>query len=368
MNRDRAFTLLEECGLDAVVATSYENLTYLSGAYIYTQRTVPTRMSAILLTRDGDAVYIFCSIEESQIRDQTWIRDLRGYREFAEDPMALLADLLREKKLDGKRIGLERAFLGADHVAAVERRGARAEYVDNRAYFKKLRMIKTPSEIALLERAATTTRKAVEAAFAAARPGDSEKKVANNILHHLFDMGCDETAFITLAAGPNGSRAHHLPDETKLEPGQVVRTDLGGFFSGYYSDLARTYVVGEPAAEQVETYRKLRRIYDQIIAQMTPGRRISDLYETCRHGFEREGLAFFMPHIGHSIGVELHEAPMVEPKETTVLQEDMVFNIEPFFRDSLGQGYHVEDLLLITAEGPRVLSGRLAPPDLPVIG
>ena len=368
MNRERAFSLLDECGLDAVVATTYENLTYMSGAYIYTQRTVPTRMSAILLTRNGDATYIFCSIEESLIRDQTWIDDLRGYREFAEDPMDILAALLREKKLDGQRVGLERRSLGADHVGKLELQGAAARYVDSTGYFKKLRMIKTEAEITLLERAATTTRKAVEAAFTAARPGDTEKRVANNIVHHLFDMGCDETAFITLAAGSNGSRAHHLPDESRLEPGQIVRTDLGGYFAGYYSDLARTYVVGEPSREQADTYRKLRGIYDEVIATMTVGRPVNVLYETCRAGFEREGLRFFMPHIGHSIGVELHEAPMVEPKEKTVLQENMVFNIEPFFRDAIGQGYHVEDLILITEDGPRVLSGRLAAEELPVIG
>ena len=367
MNRERAFSLMDECALDAVVATSYENLTYVSEAYIYTQRTVPTRMSAILLTRDGGATYIFCSIEDAQIRDQTWITDLRGYREFAEDPMTLLAALLREKKLDGKRVGLERRFLGADHVNKLEVEGAKTRYVDNSEYFKKLRMIKTAAEIALLERAATTTRKAVEAAFAAARPGDTEKRIANNIVHHLFDMGCDETAFITLAAGKNGSRAHHLPDESRLEPGQIVRTDLGGFFSGYYSDLARTYVVGEPSKEQAETYRKLRRIYAEIIAKMTVGRPVNELYETCKAGFEREGLAFFMPHIGHSLGVELHEAPIVEPKEKTVLQENMVFNIEPFFKDTQGQGYHVEDLILVTTQAPRILSGRLAPEELPVI-
>jgi len=367
MDRERVFGLMPQFGLDTVVATSYENLTYLSGAYIFTQRTVPTRMSAILLTANGDATYIFCSIEEIQIRDYTWIKDLRGYREFAEDPMDMLAALLREKKLDGKRVGLERRVLGADHVAKLERDGARASYVDTSDYFKHLRMIKTPAEIELLARAAMTTRRAVEAAFAAAQPGDTEKKVANNIVHHLFEQGCDETAFITLAAAKNGSRAHHLPDATRLERGQIVRTDLGGYFTGYYSDLARTYVVGEPTREQADTYRKLRRIYSEIIGNMTVGRPINELYETCRAGFEREGLGFFMPHIGHSIGVELHEAPIVEPKEKTVLQENMVFNIEPFFRDGQGQGYHVEDLILITPKGPRILSGHLAAEEIPVI-
>jgi Xaa-Pro aminopeptidase len=367
MNRERAFKLLDECGLDAVVATTYENLTYVSGAYIYTQRTVPTRMSAILLTNNGDATYVFCSIEEAQIRDQSWIGDLRGYREFAEDPMDILAALLREKKLDGKKIGLERRFLGADHVTNLEQNGAAAQYVDSTTYFKKLRMIKTDAEIALLERAATTTRKAVEAAFTAAKPGDTEKQIANNIVHHLFDQGCDETAFITLAAASNGSRAHHIPDQTRVERGQVVRTDLGGYFTAYYSDLARTYVVGQPTKEQATTYAALNRIYREIISKMTVGRPVNELYRICKEGFEREGLAFFMPHIGHSIGVELHELPIVHPKEDTLLQENMVFNIEPFYRDTLGNGYHVEDLIHITARGPRILSGTLAPEEIPVI-
>ncbi len=74
-----------------------------------------------------------------------------------------------------------------------------------------------------------------------------------------------------------------------------------------------------------------------------------------------------MPHIGHSIGVELHEEPMVQPREMTVLQEKMIFNIEPFLSDPEKNTYHLEDLLLVTKEGPRLLSGHLPPEEIPVI-
>jgi len=367
MNRDRAFALLDEVGLDAVVATSAPNLTYLSGVYVYTQRTLPGRMSAILLTRDADATYLFCAIDESLIRDRTWIRDLRTYREFVEDPAERLTDLLHEKKLEGKRIGVERRSLSAARLEQIEAGAPKALYLDSLEYFKRLRMVKTPEEVERLGLGASVTRKAIEAAFTAARPGDTEKRVANNIVHHMFQAGCDETAFITVATGLNGSRAHHLPDQTRLEAGQIVRTDLGGCFDGYYSDVGRTHVVGEPTREQSETYRRLHAAYREVIDRITVGRPLRELYETCRRGFTQRGLDFFMHHIGHSLGVEIHEPPMIEPTEEAALQENMAFNVELYHRDRAGQGYFVEDLVLVTTGGPQVLTGRLAPPDIPVI-
>lgn len=367
MNLKRALALMEEFGFDAVVATRYENLTYMSGAYVYTQRSVPTRRSAVVVTSNGDAAYIFCGIEETLIRAESWIKDLRPYREFAEDPIDMLAALLREKKLTGKRIGLERQFLGADLVDQLLREGPKASYVDNYEYFKKLRMIKEPGEISLVERAAIATRKAVEAAFADARPGDSEKQIADNMVYHLLKLGAGETALITVATGENGLVGHHMADETPIKPGQTVRTDIGGYFQGYYSDLARTYAVGEPTRQQIQAYRKLRRIEEEVIDSMVVGRSLREIYELCQDAFTREGLPFTMPHIGHSIGVELHEEPMVQPREKTVLQENMVFNIEPFLSDPEKNTYHLEDLLLVTKEGPRLLSGSLPPGEIPVI-
>ena len=365
---ERAIALMNELDLDAVVATSWDNLTHLSGAYVYTQRAIPTRRSALLLTRDGKATYIFCGIEDSLVRDQTWVEDLRGYHEFAEDPTDMLISLLHEKNLGGKRIGLERQFLGADLVSRIERGGSNATYVDNFDFFKRLRVIKTPAEIALMQKAATATRKAHDATFAAAKPGDTEKELANNLLHHLFQLGADETAFITVATGSNTTRAHHLADDTRIEPGQLVRTDMGGFFNGYFSDLGRTYVVGEPTKSQAEGYRKLRQLQEEVISHVTVGRRVSELFEICRKAFAREGLNFHMPHIGHSIGLELHEWPVIHPAEHAVIEENMIFNIEPVYVDEkTSELFFVEDLVCVTKDGPRLLTGGLAPPEIPVI-
>ena len=203
--------------------------------------------------------------------------------------------------------------------------------------------------------------------IAAARPGHTEKQVANDIVRHMFEGGCEETAFLTIATGRNASRAHHMPDATPLRPGEIVRTDLGGCFRGYYSDVGRTHVVGAPSPAQAETYRRLHGVYRGVLELMTVGRPISELYDACRDRSHGAGLPFFMHHIGHGLGVEIHEPPMVEPQERTLLQESMLFNIELYHRDGEGEGYFVEDLVQITAGGPRILTGSLAPAEIPVI-
>ena len=75
-----------------------------------------------------------------------------------------------------------------------------------------------------------------------------------------------------------------------------------------------------------------------------------------------------MPHIGHSLGVELHETPMIRPGEKRKLEEGMVINIEPLITDSAGETYHLEDLFVVTGNGPRLLTHGFAPRSIPVIG
>lgn len=367
MDVKRAVRIMNELDIDAVVVTRYENTLYMGGVYVYTQRTLPDRKSAVILTRDGEGIYVYCSIEDSMMRGVSWITDLRPYTEFVHDPMDIVADVLKEKKLGGKRIAVERQYIAASDFDTLVRKGPQADYVDAFGFLKKQKAIKTPQEIALMEKAAIATLKATEAAFTVARPGDTERQIAANIIHGMINLGADETAFITVAAGTNGSRAHHVATDARLTPGQVVRTDVGGYFGGYCSDLGRTYVVGEPTPEQAKAYRQVRGVEEQVIRSIAVGRPIRELYELCKKSFADAGMKFGMPHIGHSIGTEMHERPMIQPHEDELLQEGMIFNIEPFYAAPDGYGYFVEDLVLVTANGPKLLSGRLAPAEIPVI-
>lgn len=367
MDQGRAKKLMKDAGLDAVVVTRSEVLTYVTGAYVYTQRTLPARMSAALLTADGEATYVFCGIEDTLVQDQTWIKNLRPYIEFVEDPFVIMAEIMAKAGLNGSKIGLETQYLGYDQVKKIANQLPQATFVDNFDFLNRLKMIKTPREIELLGRGAVATRRAIESAFVMAKPGDTEKTIVNNIVGNLMALGADETSFLTVATGKNGSRAHHVAGDARLKDGEVVRSDIGAFFSGYYSDLGRTYVVGKPSSEQAHAFRALRAVQEEVILSMTVGTPVRDVFERCKAGFLKNKLEFWMPHIGHGIGTELHEYPILAPTCSETLQENMVFNVEPYYRSPTGEGFFSEDMVLITKSGPKILSAPLAPVEIPVI-
>jgi Xaa-Pro aminopeptidase len=116
-------------------------------------------------------------------------------------------------------------------------------------------------------------------------------------------------------------------------------------------------VVGEPTSEQEEIMVKLRATQDAGFAAIEPGRPASEVFEAVRAEFARQGLPFFMPHIGHGLGIGLHEFPMLEPQNHTPLEVGMVLNVEPMvvFRDQ-AECYHTEDLALVTPDGRELLT------------
>ena len=366
MDVDRARRYMREEGIAALVATSPENVHYTSSSYIYTLLLVRDRMAFTVVPVEGDATYIVAANEKHQAALHSWIDDIRTYVEFKDYPVDALIGVLREKGLGEQRIGMERTHLPSRYEEDLRIAFPKAEFVDCKRLLDRLRMIKTAAEIELLERAATATRKALESAFAAARPGDTEKSVANHIARNVLEMGADFIPFLSVKTGERFPTGHHLPGQTRLQPGNLIWCDYGALWNGYFSDLARTYAIGEPTKAQAENYANLARVYREVIRNVTIGTPIKRLYEICNEGFAATGVTLQMAHIGHSIGVELHEYPMISPADTYEVQENMVLNIEPGYTKG-GETIHVEDLVLATKDGPRILTGSLAPEEIPVI-
>ncbi len=139
-------------------------------------------------------------------------------------------------------------------------------------------------------------------------------------------------------------------------------------YGPFSSDFARTYSTGNPTALQRQTHAALVRAQRATLAAIGPGVTAEDLFHACREAFAREGLSFGMPHVGHSFGVELHEAPLLRPGEKARIRPGMVLNIEPITLDGAGGKYHTEDLVEVTASGFRLMTLGLAPEEIPVIG
>ena len=346
---------LAEQQLDALVAVSPWNVRYTAGTSFFTQRTIPERLALVVMMPGQEPTFIYCTIEDEEARGYSWITDLRGYTEFAEQPIAVLADLLRERGVARGRIGIEKRFLVAANYDELLEGLPDADVVAADPVFDRMRAIKTPAEIELLERAVLHTDAAVATAFEAARAGDTTRAIGDRMIAEAMAAGSTGLVHIVLGTGANLSNPHALPDDSRLEPGGVLRTDFGMFWDGYVSDIARTAFVAPATQRQIDDYKILEEIHQSVIAAMKPGVRAGDLYRLCADGFAKRGLPFTMPHVGHSIGLLVHEQPMLHPFDETPLAAGMVLMLEPPLIAPEGL-YHTEDMIEITATGHRVLS------------
>jgi len=346
---------LRENDLDVLVAASPWNVAYTAGTSFFTQRTIPERLALVVMARGRAPVFVFCTIEAEHARTESWITDLRGYTEFADRPIDVLADVVRELGAAGGCIGIEKRFLVAKNYDELHEALPDAAIVEGDGVFDRMKAIKTPEEIDWLRQTILWTDEAVATAFTAARSGDTERQVGDRMIAYCRDKGAGGLLHLALSTGPNLPRVHHEPDDTPLAPGGVLRTDFGMFWGLYVSDIARTAFVAPPRPGQRKTYQLLEEMHQTVIAGMNPGVRACDVYRLCAATFERHGQPFPMPHVGHSIGHSVHENPMLHPFDQTVLEPGMVLMLEPMIPTPEGP-FHTEDMIEITAGGHRVLS------------
>lgn len=342
--------------LDALVATSPQNVYYTAGTSFMTMKTIPERLGIVSITASGDPAFIYCTIEEGHAKGESWLTNLVGYTEFADRPIEVLARVLREQGASSGRVGLEKRYLATREYETLESLLPKAEFVAVDAVFDRMRAIKTPEEIQTLGNAALQTDTAIRTAFSQAAIGMTEQRVGELMIARARQLGGEKLSFQVLATGRNGFKIHAEPTQTALAQGDVLRTDFGMVWGRFYlSDVARTAFVGAVSAQQAEAYRTLETVHQDIIGAMKPGVKASDIYHRCVDGFERRGLTFGLPHVGHGIGVVGHEYPMLHPFEQAALEPGMVFMVEPGIM-AVDGFYHTEDLVEITESGHRIHS------------
>lgn len=368
-NIDAVSELLSTLDLRALVGMSPENFIYLSGSYIETTYYLRPRQAFAVFLREAAPFVLVCTMEESQVVEESWVKDVRNYVEFVHDPVARLAEELTTAGVIEGAVGIDLDFLPAADFERLRALLPAVEFINTTAAVADVRAIKLEAEVGSLEYAARQTHRAVLDAFEASALGDTEKAIANRIGCNILNYGADNLQFLYFASGSRTIHPHAYALEARVpREGDVIRIDVGGKYGAYSSDFARTYSAGAPTLEQRQTYAALVTAEENTIKAACPGMTAEDLFFVCRDEFARSGLVFHMPHVGHSFGIELHENPMLRPGNKTILRAGMVLNVEPGVRDDRGSLYHTEDLILITDAGHRVLTLGLAPKELPILG
>jgi Xaa-Pro aminopeptidase len=355
--RDGLRQVMKAHDLRAAVICSYQGVSYLAGTNILTQVSLPDRLAFCVCFDDGATTLVVCSIETSMVRTQTDVTDLVEYTEFADDPTTVLAKLLDDRGVTAGRIGIEGRRLQSRSADILRKSAPGLTLVSIDDEVEELQTVKSSSEIEMLRQAGQRTLAAVLAGVSQAAPGESEQSLCAKIGSGMYNGG-GMPVFTFFSTGERALGAHMEPIDRPLTEGELWRIDLGGrFYELMNSDLARTGVVGEPTAEQEDILQNLLATQAAGFAALEPGRPASDVFEAVRGEFARRDMDFLMPHVGHGIGIGLHEFPILQPANHAPLEVGTVVNVEPMFKvPARGECYHVEDLAVVTEDGFELLT------------
>src|SRR5947208_7214172 len=356
---DRARGELKARGLDLLIATPSTNYEYLTG---YNPGR-SERLIALLLPVVGAPAIVCPSFEVERIKRHSLVTELHGWEE-QEDPHALVRETVRRLRL-GSGAGGGTIALESSSAYQMFLRLGRAlpgwKFVDAGPVTDRLRVIKSPEEVALLRRAIAITLDAMAATFAQLAVGSTEVQVAQTLSREMERRGAPGGGLGPF--GPSSALPHGGPAGPKLERETVVLSDPGSGDPRYDSDITRTTWFGDsPSAE----FRKVfNLVHDAQTAAMQLGR---PLYTQCQE-MDRAARTVirdggygpcFTHRLGHGLGMDGHEPPYLVEGNETRLEPGMVFTIEPGIYQLGKFGVRIEDDCLMTDTGVEVLSHRVA--------
>jgi Xaa-Pro aminopeptidase len=380
---ERLQAQLQKRGLDGYVATTYQGVYYTSGIRSATLKIFPRDAQVYAVVRTdavsrplivagrGDMDTVAASGERFQgigygkffrsvgadVRLTDVERRLVSWgidKEPAASSGDALAEALNALELGSASVGFEELNAGVQETV----RGAlpSVELVAAPDALKDARLLKTRIEQDLLGRAATITERAIGAAAAGAREGVTEKEMLVTFHRYLVEHGADPVlAFIRF--GRNGGVSQVAPTDTKLARGDLIWFDVCAEFEGYKSDIARTFALGDPGSRALDYYGALKVAEDVMINAARPGRRASEIFDLCVQAARDAGIPNYRRHhVGHAIGLDVYETPLLAPGHETVLQEEMVLNVEaPYYEVGFG-ALHVEDPIVVRTNGGHLLT------------
>ena len=225
--------------------------------------------------------------------------------------------------------------------------------------FVELRRAKDDDEIAVIERAVAIADRALAAVCPQIEAGCTERDVRDELDYTMRRLGADGPSYDTIvASGPvNSARPHHRATDRQLEVGDALVVDVGALVDGYHSDLTRTFFIGECPDELRRRYDLVRQSQNDGILRVGPGVPCRDVDEACRKVFRAAELEDDFVHgTGHGVGLVIHEEPFLGRTSGSSLRARDVVTVEPgLYRVGIG-GIRIEDLLVVSEVGSRVLS------------
>jgi len=335
-------TDLAEANLDAMLIVNQANIRYLSN---YT----------------GDEAFLFISRGRSIL-----ITDFRYMEQAAQEcpdyqiilhrhPAPPLTTIVNNLCVEQcvKRLAFER-----DHISYALYDELHNDVIDAvelepfSGMTERQRYIKTPYEIEMLRHACAATDKTFAAVCEYIRPGVSEKDVARELIYAILNQGCDSSFPVIVASGVNGSLPHAIPTDKLLAKNEFITMDFGCKYNGYHADMTRTVFIGKADEKQRKIYDIVLEAKGRAESLIKDGVSARTVDTAARDFIAEQGYGGYFGHgLGHGVGLEIHEKPILNPSSQHVLKRGCLHTVEPGIYLPGWGGVRVEDTVLVTKTG-----------------
>lgn len=267
-----------------------------------------------------------------------------------------IGKVVRRHRLE--RVGFDPTHTSVSFKAALTKACRPARLAARPGLVGQLREVKGPSEIAAIERAAEIAQAAFEHVIKRIRPGMTERQLAADLLHQMLRRGASGASFpIIVAEGPASSLPHARAGDRVIREGSAVLIDWGALVDHYCSDLTRVVFVRRIPARFRRMYAHVLAAQQAGIAAIRPGAGLKQVDAQARRVLQQAGMGKAFSHsLGHGIGLEIHEAPRLSQKAQGTLEAGMVVTVEPGVYFPGAGGVRIEDDVLVTQDGCRVLT------------
>lgn len=384
-NLDRLGQRMDELGLDGLIATTFENVHYLTGIASQPLLTHPhSGKCCAVVTRDRLAHPHFvcsgCEVDQfldanvaldGVVRYGQFFREApdgvpltdreQALRKITDEPhpadvLTAVVQTLRQAGLANGRIAVDEN--GVKFGFFDELRDA-LPTVDLRTgadVLRWTRKVKTAGEIPRIAASAAVIEQAIQAAIAIAKPGVTERELVREFERVVAGAG-GRPKFTLIKFGRGAIAGQTRPAEVTLRRGDSIWFDVGCVYDGYWSDLARVYSLGEPSRKLSRYYSAMLSGCDRALALARPGMTGKELFDITVEGVREAGVPHYRRHhVGHGIGVEVYEPVLITPNNDDRIEEGTVVNIEtPYYEYGFG-AVHVEDPFVVGADGNQLLT------------
>ena len=342
---------LSKGNIDCLIVTKPANVTYTTGFSGDDSWAVITERIVCLLT---DSRYT----EQAQ-KESIGCGIIQRTNSLAEAVAKLL------KKLKSVRtVAVEKSTSVADFEALKKYIKPRPKTTAN--VVESIRRTKDSSEVAVIKAAARIAARAFRQTLRYIKPGVTENELAGMLDFQIRKLGATNSFETIVAFGPNASRPHHQPSKRRLKKKDTILIDFGARYKGYCSDITRCFAVGRQTTFYKKVYDAVQQAQTAAIKMIKAGAEIQQVDAAAREVIRKYDLPVYGHGTGHGFGLEIHEMPFLKAESKGKLKAGDVLTIEPGVYIPGKLGVRIEDDILVTETGYRILTRNCPHSPLPL--